>query len=162
MSKPTKYYSERQENRIASYLGWETVVGSGATPTKPGDIYSDQWLGECKTHIKRTTKITFKLDHWEKIRKEAQSKFKFPILFTDNGTQDIHDTWCLVDCSVSCPADAVLLKVPYKSGANLTFDLTNLKSAYHSISDNCRLVYIEDRDSRWGILPLTEFYKYFI
>lgn len=162
MSMPTKYYSELQENRIAGYLGWHTVVGSGATATKPGDVFSDQWLGECKTHTKKTDKITFKLSHWEKIRKEAQSKFKFPVLFTDDGTQDIHNTWCLIDCSVSCPTETTLLKVPYKKGANLNFDITKLKSYYHGVSDSCRILYIETEDSKWGVLPISEFYRYFI
>ena len=163
MSKPTKYYSELQENRIADYLKWHTVVGSGATATKPGDIFSDQWLGECKTHTKKSDKIVFKLSHWRKIKKEAQSKFKYPILFTDNGTQNIHDTWCLFDCKLNCPQNANLIYTTTKCNeSSLTFNLTSLNAVYNSVGDlPCKIIQIEFDDSTLGIMPLTEFQTYF-
>ena len=49
-NKPTKFYSERQEKYIANQLGWDVVTGSGARDCHPGDVKSDAYLGECKTH----------------------------------------------------------------------------------------------------------------
>lgn len=95
MATPTKHYSSIQENRIAEYLGWSVVSGSGARDCHPGDIQSDQWLGECKTHTEPYHKITFMYDFWKKICDEATSKFKVPVLFVDDGSQKIEKTWVL-------------------------------------------------------------------
>ena len=91
----TKEFSSKQENRIAEYLGWSAVSGSGSRPTLPGDIESDEWLGECKTHCSESNYIEFLKEHWDKISEEAIAKFKFAVLMTDNGTQDINKTWCI-------------------------------------------------------------------
>lgn len=94
-TNPTKHYSSIQENKIAESLGWKVVTGSGSRNCHPGDVESDSWLGECKTHVERTDKITFNLNVWKKIREEAAAKFKVPVLFVDNGTQLLEYTWCL-------------------------------------------------------------------
>ena len=67
----TKEYSSVQEHKVADALGWEVVTGSGARPTVPGDVKSDKWLGECKTHTEKGQKIFFDLAVWQKISKEA-------------------------------------------------------------------------------------------
>lgn len=163
MSKPTKYYSELQENRVSSYLGWKTVVGSGATATRPGDIISDQWLGECKTHTKKTDKIIFKIDHWQKIKKEAQSKFKYPVLVTDNGTQEIKDTWCLIDYNLYCPPEANIVANNVNYRSNLTFDINYLNDAYHILEDYpCRILQVVFDGGTLGVVSLTEFKEYFL
>jgi hypothetical protein len=97
----TKHFSNIQENMIADYLNWDVVVGSGARNFHPGDIISDRYLGECKTHVERTAKIYFNHSVWLKIKSEAMSKFKVPVVFTDNGTQNLRHTWCIIsarDC----------------------------------------------------------------
>lgn len=92
----TKDFSSVQEKRIAECLGWEVVTGSGARNFHKGDVYSNEWLGECKTHMTLTEKIQFRKDHWDKICKEAIGCHKTPVLFTDNGSQDLKHTWCLI------------------------------------------------------------------
>ena len=62
------------------------MSGSGARPLHPGDIVSEYWLGECKTHTSRCELWVFHFDVWAKICEEAQSQFKHPVLFVDNGT----------------------------------------------------------------------------
>lgn len=94
--KPTKYYSSKQEKMIADYLGWSVVVASGARPFNPGDIKSIEYLCECKTHTSVQKRIVIKKSVWKKISTEAMSVTKKPILFTDNGTQKIEDTWCII------------------------------------------------------------------
>ena len=81
---------------IAEYLGWKTVAASGARDFHKGDIVSDEWLGECKTHMKEVERYTFDYAVYQKVADEAMSKFKKPILFVDDGTQKIESTYVLV------------------------------------------------------------------
>lgn len=92
----TKDYSSVQEKTIAEYLGWEVVSGSGARPTIPGDIKSEEFLGECKTHTKPDQDIVFHLDVWNKLKDEASSHMKFPVLLVDDGSQKLSNTWCML------------------------------------------------------------------
>ena len=87
--KGKKYYSNKQETTVASYLGWSVVTGSGSRSTLPGDIQSDEWLGECKTHETTGHKIIFYHSVWTKLQDEAISKYKFPALFVDDGSQKV-------------------------------------------------------------------------
>lgn len=95
MEKNKKYYSSKQENMISKLLGWSVVSGSGSRSLHPGDIVAEEWLGECKTHETSGHRITFTYSVWKKITDEAVSKFKFPALFVDDGSQNISDTWCM-------------------------------------------------------------------
>lgn len=95
MKLNNKLASDKQEKMIASYLGWRQVKGSGARPTFLGDVESDRWLGECKTHNTLQDHVVFMKNHWTKICEEAASKFKFPVLFTDDGSQRSNKTWCI-------------------------------------------------------------------
>lgn len=91
----TKDFSSIQERRVAAELNWHVVSGSGARPCSPGDIESDQWLGECKTHTERNKPIVFYLDVWHKLKTEAMFRRKNPVLIVDDGSQQINKTWCL-------------------------------------------------------------------
>lgn len=92
----TKDYSNKQEALIANYLGWKRVSASGARDCHPGDITSEEWLGECKTHTKPIKEIRFLYSQWSKICEEAMTQRRFPVMFVDNGTQAIPSTWCMV------------------------------------------------------------------
>ena len=100
----TKDYSIKQEKLIADYLNWKCVVASGARACHPGDIKSDYWLGECKTHVTTGNRIKFMYKEWAKICEEAMSKFRFPVLFVDDGSQQIATTWCMIN-SKTVPID---------------------------------------------------------
>lgn len=90
-----KKVSSVQETKIANFLQWRKVSGSGARSLYPGDIYSDEWLGECKTHI-QYEKIAFHKSHWLKICEEANSKFLSPALFVDDGSIRLpYQTWVM-------------------------------------------------------------------
>lgn len=93
--KPTKYYSRIQEDRVARYLNWGVVSGSGARPGQPGDLIGAHFLGECKTHTEPGHKIVFNQEVWKKLQNEAQAKFSFPVLIVDDGSQRVDKTWCL-------------------------------------------------------------------
>lgn len=93
--KPTKYYSSKQENMIADYLGWSVTPASGARNFNPGDVKSSDWLAECKTHTSPKDRIHIKKEVWLKLANEAKSLFKSPVLIIDNGTQRAENTWCV-------------------------------------------------------------------
>lgn len=90
-----KECSRKQEKLIANLLDWNVVSGSGARNLYPGDIQSDEWLGECKTHTTPGHKIVFFKTVWEKIVDEAIAKHRFPALFVDDGSQAISNTWVM-------------------------------------------------------------------
>lgn len=93
----TKSFSTLQESSIARYLGWDTVPASGARSFHPGDIECETWLGECKTHTTEISSIVFDIKVWKKLAIEAMSLGKRPVLFVDNGTQNIHKTWVMFE-----------------------------------------------------------------
>lgn len=107
----TKDYSFRQEHSIASALGWEVVSGSGARPCVPGDIISDDWLGECKTHVDSGKPIAFNYKVWLKICDEAAMKHRSPALFVDDGSQSLANTWVL--CYYHTISGHELFKIAY-------------------------------------------------
>ena len=53
----TRYFSTKQEKRVAKDLGGKRTPNSGATPWQKGDILLQNWLLECKTAM--TEKQTF-------------------------------------------------------------------------------------------------------
>ena len=56
--RPTRFYSTKQEKRVAKDLEGKRTANSGATPWQKGDVYTDKFLIECKTAM--TEKQTFK------------------------------------------------------------------------------------------------------
>lgn len=93
---PTKFYSTKQEQMIADYLGWSATPASGARLFNPGDVKSSDWLAECKTHTESKDKIVIKKDWWIKLANEAKGVMKTPILCVDNGTQRLINTWVVI------------------------------------------------------------------
>ena len=134
MSKPTKYYSTIQENTIANFLGWKVVSGSGARDLSPGDIIGESFLGECKTHVKPTDTIAFFADVWKKICEEASSRFKYPALFVDNGTQSIEDTWVVTLPHSVNITRCTKYKLPIIVDVNISFKLDYLESIVKQIN----------------------------
>ena len=92
----TKDYSNAQEYMIANFLGWDKVAGSGAADFHAGDVVSDKFLGECKTHEIPGSKVVFRQDVWKKISDEAMVFSRKPVLFADDGSQSWRRTYCLV------------------------------------------------------------------
>lgn len=110
MTKPmtNKEASSLQEHRVASALNWQVTSGSGARAFYPGDIVSDAWLGECKTHV-AITPVIFYWSVWNKINDEAASQFKRPVLFVDNGSQALNKTWCMTNTKLDYTGTVSLL-----------------------------------------------------
>ena len=70
--RPTRFYSNRQEKKVAKAIGGRKTANSGATAFSKGDVYTDNWLIECKTTT-CTQKASFSIKReWlEKNREEA-------------------------------------------------------------------------------------------
>lgn len=95
-----KQASDKQEKAIAKYLGWHQVKGSGSRPTFTGDVESIEWLGECKTHTTPNHKIHFDCKVWNKIVDEAAAKFRTPVYFSDDGSQDLSKTFVMFSANM--------------------------------------------------------------
>ena len=116
-----KEASDKQEKLIAKILGWRQVTGSGSRHNYPGDVSSEEWLGECKTHL-TNHKITFKKPIWEKIKEEATARFKYPAYFTDNGSQLAMFTWVIIP-ERELPKDFTIVPYPKDVETSLSFDV---------------------------------------
>lgn len=129
-----KEASYKQEHMVADYMEWSVVSGSGSRPFKPGDITSDYFLVECKTHIQPQDTIVFKKAHWDKIQIESQSTYKRPLLVTDDGTQKSDHTWVMLPLSIinSCSVVNVVdgWNNTSRSGNTIVFNHLDTKRLY--------------------------------
>lgn len=157
--KPTKYYSMRQEQMIADYLGWSAVSASGARPFNPGDIKSSAWLAECKTHTSEIDNITIDKSVWSKISNEATGSMKSPVLFVDNGTQTIEGTWAIFPKRLYFGTKLTKLSLPYnESSKKITFKHSIF---YKEFSKNRAYMQISVQNESLYIIELKIFRELF-
>ena len=71
ISMNTRYYSKRQETKVAKKLKGKRTANSGATAFQKGDVVTKQWLIECKTKVKDSKSFTIKEDWLLKNEEEA-------------------------------------------------------------------------------------------
>jgi len=69
--KPTRFYSNKQERKVAKTLGGKQQPNSGATPFQKGDLKTDNFLIECKTVTKDKESFSIKKEWLEKNAREA-------------------------------------------------------------------------------------------
>lgn len=67
----TRYYSKKQETKVAKAVGGKRTANSGATPFQKGDVITKDWLVECKTKTKDCSSFTIKEDWLLKNEEEA-------------------------------------------------------------------------------------------
>ena len=93
---PTRFYSNRQEKKVAKVLKGKTVANSGAIPFGAGDVQADNWLLECKTMTEERKSFTVKREWLTKNKEEAFSMGKeFNALVFDFG--DNGDRYYIID-----------------------------------------------------------------
>ena len=68
--KSTRYYSSRQEKRIAKAVDGQRVANSGATAFNKGDVRTDNWLFEAKTKTSESQSFSIKKEWLTKNREE--------------------------------------------------------------------------------------------
>lgn len=87
----TRYYSERQEKKIAKSVGGKTVANSGAATFVAGDIRTDLFLLEAKTVTKEQKSFTIKKEWLDKNEEEAFAMNKpYSALVFDFGDGEQH------------------------------------------------------------------------
>lgn len=69
--KPTRFYSKRQENKVAKAVNGKRQANSGATPWQKGDVKNKHFLIECKTTISPKKSFSIKEEWLEKIKEES-------------------------------------------------------------------------------------------
>lgn len=159
---PTKYYSSIQEKRLAAALGWQPVSGSGSRACRPGDIHSSTWLGECKTHTEPYNKIHFKFTVWNKIKDEAISQFKYPVLFVDDGSQLLSRTWCMTSAFQEPVLQSGIqyIEYPYKIlKSGISFDHDDMLDILRSgiAQEVCRILVTLDSKNKFYVYRLIDF-----
>lgn len=76
-NRPTRYYSNKQEKKVAKAVGGKQVVNSGATAFHKGDVSTRLVLVECKTSIKEKQSFSIKKEWLEKNEEEAFAMGKY-------------------------------------------------------------------------------------
>ena len=69
--RPTRFYSNRQEKKIAKAVSGKQTSNSGATDFHKGDITTDLFLLECKTKTTASKSFTLRKEWFDKNREEA-------------------------------------------------------------------------------------------
>lgn len=69
--KPTRFYSSRQEKKVAKEVGGKVVPNSGAIRFGAGDVQTNSVLIECKTCTKPQSSFSVKREWITKNREEA-------------------------------------------------------------------------------------------
>lgn len=68
--KSTRYYSGKQEKRIAKAVGGTIVPNSGAIKFGAGDVRTDKWLFEAKTKTSESQSFSVKKSWLDKNKEE--------------------------------------------------------------------------------------------
>ena len=71
MNRPTRFYSNQQEKKVAKAVGGKQVSNSGATAFNKGDVTTDNILIECKTCCDDKKSFSIKKEWLEKNKEEA-------------------------------------------------------------------------------------------
>ena len=69
--RPTRFYSNKQEKAVAKAVQGKQTANSGATAFSKGDVTSDLFLIECKTHTEYREQFTIHHDWLLKNEEEA-------------------------------------------------------------------------------------------
>lgn len=91
MNRPTRFYSNQQEKKVAKALNGKQTANSGATKFVKGDINVNNFLLECKTVTKEQNTFTLHREWFEKNKEEAFAMGKdYNALVIDFGDGEQH------------------------------------------------------------------------
>lgn len=91
----TRYFSNKQEKRVAKRVGGKQVSNSGATAFNKGDVITDDWLIECKTCTTPKSSMSVKKEWLIKNSEEAFAmRRNFSAVAIDFGSSD---TYYIID-----------------------------------------------------------------
>lgn len=87
----TRYFSDKQEKKVAKAIGGRQTANSGATQWSKGDCVNDLFLLECKTHTEFRENFTVKHEWIDKNREEAfQMGKRYSAIVLDWGDGENH------------------------------------------------------------------------
>ena len=69
--KSTRYFSSRQEKKVAKTINGKTTANSGASTFSAGDVTNELFLIECKTCMEDKQSFSIKKEWLEKNKEEA-------------------------------------------------------------------------------------------
>ena len=158
----TKDFSNAQEWMVSNYLGWNRVSGSGGATCTAGDVISDKFLGECKTHETEGSKVVFRQDVWSKIQNESMVFGRIPVLIVDDGTQEWRRTYCLInppaDSSILPKDEFHVMKFDVNFKKHLSFDPDKL---YNKFKKKDNAIYVVPWfDGNVWLMKLQTFNEY--
>lgn len=91
MNRPTRFFSNAQEKKVAKSIGGKQQTNSGACNFKKGDVLTSQFLLECKTVTKQQKAFTIKKEWIEKNKQEAFAMHKpYSAVVIDFGDGEQH------------------------------------------------------------------------
>lgn len=91
MARPTRFYSKRQETKVAKAVDGKRTANSGATMFSKGDVTTDLFLIECKTCTEPRKSFTLKQEWFDKNKEEAFAMHKdYSALVFDFGDGEQH------------------------------------------------------------------------
>ena len=90
--KSTRYYSGRQERKVAKAVGGRQVANSGAPTFVAGDVITDQFLIEAKTKTTDCKSFTIKEDWLLKNEEEALQWAEIQLCALTSVQAQIRDT----------------------------------------------------------------------
>lgn len=89
--RPTRFYSTNQEKRVAKSVKGKRTANSGATAFSKGDVVTDNFLLECKTHTEFRKSFTIQHEWFEKNKEEAFAMHKdYSAIVIDFGDGENH------------------------------------------------------------------------
>lgn len=94
-NRPTRWYSNKQEKKVAKAVGGKQTPNSGSTCHTKGDVLTSGndggWCFECKVHMEPMNKFTIKKEWIDKNREEAfQMGKRHSALVLDFGDGEQH------------------------------------------------------------------------
>lgn len=69
--RPTRFYSDKQEKKVAKAINGRQTANSGATAFSKGDVKTENWLVECKTCTTKKKSFSIKQEWLDKNQEEA-------------------------------------------------------------------------------------------
>lgn len=98
MTKPTRFYSNKQEKDVAKKLGGKVQSNSGATPFYKGDVDNRAFLIECKTATKQKESISIKKAWLDKLKEEtfAMNRTNYSLCFNFGGLNN-HENFYIIN-----------------------------------------------------------------
>ena len=89
--RPTRFYSKKQETKVAKAVGGKRTANSGATTFSKGDVTTNSFLIECKTCTEPRRSFTLKKEWFDKNKEEAFAMHKdYSAIVFDFGDGDQH------------------------------------------------------------------------